>query len=83
MKKICVFFLLLSFIAALSSGCTQKTSKKPNMIQSKRRFASYVEPQTEQKDKTVVDLSEGPRLNYNGTLGPQNLNFEIKIVDPY
>ena len=47
------------------------------MIQSKRRFASYVEPQTEQKDKNVVDLSEGPKLNYNGTLGPQNLNFEI------
>ena len=52
------------------------------MVQSKRRFAEYVEPQGEIK-KGVIDLSEGPKQNYNAQLGPQNINFDIKIVDPY
>ena len=81
MKKICIFFLILSFVAAVTSGCTKKT--KPNMIQSKRRFADYVGDPQSVKSKNVIDLSEGPKLDYSGSLGPQNLNFEIKIVDPY
>lgn len=52
------------------------------MIQSKRRFAEYVEPQN-QKNPNTIDLSEGPKQNYNATFGPKNLDFDIKIVDPY
>lgn len=81
MKKICVFLLLLSCVTVFTAGCSVN-SKKQNMVQSKRRFAEYVEPQGEIK-KGVIDLSEGPKQNYNAQLGPQNINFDIKIVDPY
>ena len=82
MKKICVFLLMLSFIVTVTSGCKVTTKQKPNMIQSKRRFAEYVGPQGN-LNKNVVDLSEGPRQNYDARLGPQNINFDIRIVDPY
>lgn len=81
MKKIYIFLLLLAFVTTVTSGCSPNTNK-PNMIQSKRRFAEYVEPQGN-VNKNVVDLSEGPKQNYNAQLGPQNLSFDIKIVDPY
>lgn len=80
MKKICIFLLLLSFITVFTSGCNIK-QKNSNLVQSKRRFAQYVEPQ--KQNSGTVDLSEGPKLNYDAKLGPQNLNFDIKIVDPY
>jgi hypothetical protein len=41
-----------------------------------------MEPQ-QHKDPNTVDLSEGPKLKYDANLGPKNLNFDIKIVDPY
>ena len=31
----------------------------------------------------VVDLSEGPKLRYNANFGPKDLNFDIKIINPY
>ena len=80
MKKICIFLLMLSFVTACTSACSQK--QKPNMVQSKRRFAKYVETHQVQGG-SVVDLSEGPKLNYDSNFGPTNPNFEIKIVDPY
>ena len=82
MKKIFVFLLMLSLVSVCTTACTNNRKPKPNMIQSKRRFAQYVEPQ-EKKDPNTIDLSEGPRLKYDAKLGPQNLDFEIKIVDPY
>ena len=81
MKKICTIFLLASFIIAGTSACTHK--QKPNMVQSHRRFEKYMNTQNNNGSSTVVDLSEGPRQNYDRNLGPQNLNFDIKIVDPY
>ena len=82
MKKICVFLLMLSFITTFTTACTHKP--KQSMVQSKRRFAQYVEPQkANYGNAKTIDLSEGPRLNYDAKMGPQNLNFEIKIVDPY
>jgi hypothetical protein len=53
------------------------------MIQSQRRFAKYIEPQTAQTKSVSIDLSEGPKLDYRKNLGPQDINFDIKIVDPY
>ena len=53
------------------------------MVQSQRRFAKYVEPQKTQTNTVSIDLSEGPKLNYNQEMGPQSLDFDIKIVDPY
>ncbi len=82
MKKVLFIFIILSFIMTLATGCNRLSGKKQNLIQSKRRFAEYVEPQA-QKPSNVVDLSEGPKLKYDAHLGPKNLNFDIKIVDPY
>lgn len=78
MKKFCIFLLMLSFICVFTTACTHR--QKNSMVQAKRRFAQYIEP-----DNTSgrVDLSEGPKLNYDAKVGPQNPSFEFKIVDPY
>ena len=52
------------------------------MVQAKRRFAKYIEPQ-KTKDVGRADLSEGPRLRYDANFGPKTPNFDIKIVNPY
>ena len=82
MKKVLTFLVMLSFVCVCTTACTNQGKQKPNMIQSKRRFAEYVEPQT-QKDPNRIDLSEGPRQNYDAKFGPKSLDFDIKIVDPY
>jgi len=81
MKKICSFLLILTLICTLTSACTQK--KKENLIKSERRFEKYMAPQTSSDNTNSIDLSEGPKTNYNANFGPKNLNFDIKIVDPY
>ena len=80
MKKICTLLLLASFIIVGTSACTHK--QKPNMVQSQRRFEKYINEQNNGSG-TVIDLSEGPKQNYDRNMGPQNINFDIKIVDPY
>ncbi len=82
MKKICFFFILLSFVCITTCACAPRKPKQ-NMIQSQRRFAKYIEPQKMQTKTGSIDLSEGPKLNYNREMGPQSLDFDIKIVDPY
>jgi len=82
MKKIFTLLLVFSFIFCTTACSSQKMGKSSNIIQSKRRFADYVEPQ-QKKDPNTIDLSEGPKLKYDANLGPKNLNFDIKIVDPY
>lgn len=82
MKKICIFFILLSFVCITTSACAPHKQKQ-NMIQSQRRFAKYIEPQAAQTKSVSIDLSEGPKLDYRRNLGPQDINFDIKIVDPY
>ncbi len=80
MKKFCTLLLLASFIILGTSACTHK--QKPNMIQSQRRFEKYINGQNNGSG-AVIDLSEGPRQNYDRNMGPQSINFDIKIVDPY
>ena len=82
MKKVLVLFTILSFISVCTTACTNQGKSKQNLIQSKRRFAQYVEPQA-QGDIKAVDLSEGPRLKYDAKMGPKNPEFDIKIIDPY
>ena len=82
MKKICIFLLMMSLFSCFVSACAPK-KPKANMIQSQRRFAKYVEPQTRGTSPASIDLSEGPKLRYDATFGPNNINFDIKIVDPY
>jgi len=83
MKKIISFLLMLSFIASITTACAPR-KQKPNMIQSKRRFEKYITPSgTVQESSNSIDLSEGPKTNYGGNLGPKDLNFDVTIVDPY
>ena len=82
MKNLFVLFVLSAFILVNITACTHQKKAKANMIQAKRRFAQYVEPQ-KQKEPRTIDLSEGPKLDYNRKFGPNNLNFDIKIIDPY
>ena len=82
MKKFLTISILLIFISTITTACSNNTKPKANMIQSKRRFAEYVEP-GQQGDYKAIDLSEGPKLKYDKRLGPQNPEFDIKIVDPY
>ena len=82
MKKYYAFTIILSVLLSCTTGCSDVKRPKQNLIQSKRRFAEFVESK-EQKDPNTIDLSEGPKLRYDAHLGPQNLNFDIKIVDPY
>lgn len=51
------------------------------MVQAQRRFAKYLDQQ--QGNPNAIDLSEGPRQNYNAKFGPKNIEFDVKIVDPY
>ena len=73
---------MLSFIVSCLTACAPQR-QKPNMIQSKRKFEKYMVPSTQNNNGNSIDLSEGPKTNYGGHLGPQDLNFDIKIVDPY
>ena len=82
MKKLCSLVLILMITGVITTSCSHQPSQKQNLIQSKRRFAEYVEPQN-QKNPNAIDLSEGPKLRYDAKLGPQNPEFDIKIIDPY
>ena len=82
MKKILSFIIMLSFVSVCTTACTNQSKPKQSMVQSKRRFAQYLE-QEGQKNPNTIDLSEGPKQNYNAKFGPKSLEFDIKIVDPY
>lgn len=82
MKKVIIFIMMFSFISVCTTACTGQYVSKQNMVQSKRRFAQYLETK-EQGNPNAIDLSEGPKQNYNAKFGPKNLEFDVKIVDPY
>jgi hypothetical protein len=82
MKKAVIYLLMISFICVCTTACTNQHKQKQSMVQSKRRFAQYLESQ-EQGNPNAIDLSEGPKQNYNAKFGPKNLEFDVKIVDPY
>ena len=81
MKKICVLLLSVSIIGLITSACNADRQQE-SMVKSQRRFAKYLEPQ-KAAPEGVVDLSEGPRQNYDAYFGPKSLNFDFKIEDPY
>ena len=80
MKKYCLFLVCLILSSVLLSACN--TKPKASMVKAERRLEKYF-----QTDKSpsgaVVDLSEGPRLQYDRKFGPKDVNFDVKIVNPY
>ena len=69
--------LLLSSI--LLCACT----KAPDTtIKYERKLGKYFESDNKPQGG-MIDLSEGPKLNYDASLGPRDLNFDFKIENPY
>ena len=83
MKKF-VFVLACVLVANIFlTACT--VSKKPQTINYNRRLQQYLPADTSKQRSSggMIDLSEGPKLKYEGNLGPNDLNFDIKIKNPY
>ena len=78
MKKSAFVIVCLLFSSILFSACTA-TPQSP--IKYKRKLEKYMEP--EKQSSGTIDLSEGPKLRYNANFGPKDLNFDIKIINPY
>ena len=78
MKKYSLLIVCLLLSSFLLSACN---SKPDSTIKYERKLGKYFE--TEQKSGGVVDLSEGPKLRYDAKLGPSDLNFDFKIINPY
>ena len=82
MKK--TIFVLVCFVLAnvFLTGCAVKS--KTQTIQYQRKLQHYLPSNTSnQKSTGTIDLSEGPKLRYDAKLGPGDLNFDIKIANPY
>lgn len=81
MKKYGLIIFCLIIFCVILSAC-DSTSK--STIKYERKLGKYLENNNQNKnhDKTI-DLSEGPKLRYDAKFGPKDLNFDIKIVNPY
>lgn len=82
MKKLALLLVCLTMANLLLTGCAVKSKKQT--IDYKRKFSQYLPSDNKSVSNTkAIDLSEGPKQNYNYNLGPNDLNFDIKIVNPY
>lgn len=81
MKKVVIFLIMFSLVSICTTACTKQHKPKQNMVQAQRRFAKYLD--APQGNPNAIDLSEGPKQNYNAKFGPKSLEFDVKIVDPY
>ena len=80
MKKYGLLIVCLLLSSFLLSAC----SSTPNSpIRYERKLGKYFEAQDNKPSGGMIDLSEGPKLKYNANFGPRELNFDIKIVNPY
>lgn len=81
MKKYSLLIVCLLLSSFLLSACNT-TPNSP--IKYERKFGKYFESETETKSNgDMVDLSEGPKMKYDAKFGPKDLNFDIKIINPY
>lgn len=65
----------------LLSACNVKQSG--NTINYQRKFAKYLPEENAKPKGNMIDLSEGPKTRYEANFGPKDLNFDIKIHNPY
>lgn len=80
MEKKCLFIVCLLASCILFSGCNIQSNKSP--IKYQRRLEKYL-PDASPKPVKTIDLSEGPKTRYEAKFGPKDLNFDIKINNPY
>lgn len=79
MKKYSLLVVCLLISSLFLCACTKV--EQNSTIKYERKLGKYFED--ENKASGTVDLSEGPKLRYDAKLGPQDLNFDFKIVNPY
>ena len=79
MKKYGLLIVCLLVSSVLLSACD---TAPDSPIKYERKFGKYFESEQKQVGGTI-DLSEGPKLRYNANFGPKDLNFDIKIINPY
>lgn len=76
MKKTGLYVVCLLLSSFLLVGCNFQP-KSP--IKYERKLEKYFnKPQG-----GTIDLSEGPKLRYDANFGPRDLNFDVKIINPY
>lgn len=80
MKRI--VFLLVCIILCSIFVCACSVKPQKPTINYQRRLKKYIQTETPNTTQTI-DLSEGPRLRYDVNLGPQDVNFDFKIKNPY
>ena len=80
MKKYGLLIVCLLTSSVLLSACNA-TPKSP--IKYERKLGKYFESDSKKNAGGTIDLSEGPKLRYNANFGPKDLNFDIKIINPY
>lgn len=80
MKKYGLLILCLIVSSILLSACNAKPSSP---IKYERKLGKYFETESNKPSGGMIDLSEGPKLKYNANFGPRDLNFDIKIINPY
>ena len=80
MKKSGLLIVCLLASSFLLSACNA-VPKSP--IKYERKLGKYFQSEENKASGGMIDLSEGPKLRYNANFGPRDLNFDIKIVNPY
>lgn len=81
MKKYSLLIVCLSTSTIFLSAC----NVAPNSpIKYERKLGKYFEAEKKATNTGgMIDLSEGPKLRYDAKLGPRDLNFDFKIINPY
>ena len=80
MNKLAILLLCSILSIILLSACSVKTNSP---IKYERKFGKYFQSEENKPTGGMIDLSEGPKLRYNANFGPKDLNFDIKIINPY
>lgn len=80
MKKIFSLLLFVSVLCVCTSACDNNSG---SMVKSERKFAKYMNSENKDDHSGMIDLSEGPKVQYNANFGPKAPSFDFKIVDPY
>ena len=81
MKKCGLVIVCLLLCSVLVSGCHVKP--KQQTINYQRKLEKYLPSENSNPQGGAIDLSEGPKLKYDAKFGPNDMNFDVKVVNPY
>lgn len=80
MKKNSLLIVCLLLSSFLLTACSSSSN---STIKYERKLGKYFESDNNSHSGNTIDLSEGPKLRYDANFGPRDLNFDIKIINPY